>query len=440
MIKKVKEFSVKELIEEINQLFGSFYDDVIVKGEVHEILKSRYGHLYLKLKEETYILPAIIFKNFLKYLPNIPKQGDFVVARGSLKTYPPQGVYQLCIRDIKIVGKGIVLEEFFKLKEKLEKEGLFKEEHKKPIPLFPMKIGIITSKEGAAIRDIIKIIRRRNPYATIILRPTLVQGENAAKDMIKALKEFEKYANVDVIIIGRGGGSLEDLWCFNDEQLVREIFKTSIPIISAVGHQRDFVLTDFVADFRAETPSAAAEKVTENFVNLFEKLSIYHKRLDYYMQTYLNFLKNRFYSIKKHPYFTHPEEFIYEKQRLLEEYERKLSKSLEYKLVLLKEKLKNLKRILEKKPLDLIIKQQGERISYINKVLDSKIEWKLKEKKNRIKQLSSLLESHCPYNILKKGYSLIYKDKKIVKSGKELKAKEKIDIRFYDSTCRARVI
>ncbi len=249
---------VKSVLESDGKL-----NNVYLRGEISNLTMHYTGHIYFSLKdEEQCIIKAVMFAGKAKYLKFTPKSGMKVLLRGSVTLYEKAGTYQINAEEMVPDGAGALNLAYEQLKEKLQKEGLFAAEHKKELPLFPQKIGIITSPTGAAVQDMFRILKRRYPVGEIILYPVLVQGENAAEDLTNAVKRFSELSCADVLIIGRGGGSIEDLWAFNDEALARAIYACPIPVVSAVGHETDFTICDFAADVRASTPSAAAELVS----------------------------------------------------------------------------------------------------------------------------------------------------------------------------------
>jgi exodeoxyribonuclease VII large subunit len=254
--------SVTEITGEIKTTLETEYQSIWVEGEISNYLHHSSGHRYFTLKDAGAQIKAVIWRFSTQGLQFEPKDGLKVRVFGDITLYEKGGYYQIRVTRILPVGKGSLEEQFQRLKEKLALEGLFSEDQKQPIPAYPGAIGIITSPTGAAIRDIINICRRRAPTVRLILRPTLVQGDGAAQDIAHAIEEFNRWGVVDVLIVGRGGGSLEDLWAFNEEVVARAIYESQIPIISAVGHETDFTIADFVADLRAATPSAAAELAT----------------------------------------------------------------------------------------------------------------------------------------------------------------------------------
>lgn len=254
-------------------------NDIWIKGEISNFKLHYSGHMYITLKDEGGVLKAVMFKSAASGLNFKPEDGMKVLARGRISVYEAGGSYQLYIEEMIPDGVGELYIAYEQLKKRLEEEGLFRDEHKKPIPQFPEKVGVITAATGAAVRDIINVITRRYPHAEIILYPSLVQGAGAASNIAKGISYFNEHNLVDVIIAGRGGGSIEDLWAFNEEIVARSIFSSKIPIISAVGHETDFTIADFVADLRAPTPSAAAEIAVPSQLELVSRVMVDKSRI-----------------------------------------------------------------------------------------------------------------------------------------------------------------
>ncbi len=253
--------------------------DVLIKGELSNFKAHSSGHMYMSLKDEGSVIRAVMFRGNAVRLGFTPQNGMKVIARGRISVYERDGQYQLYITDMQQEGIGDLYVAFEKLKTKLSAEGLFDPAHKQKLPKYPKKIGVITAPTGAAIRDIINVLSRRFTYSDIVLYPVLVQGENSAQSIVKAINYFDKFKIADVIILGRGGGSIEDLWSFNEEAVARAIYACSVPIISAVGHEIDFTISDFVSDLRAPTPSAAAELAVPSQMELKEKFNNVYSRL-----------------------------------------------------------------------------------------------------------------------------------------------------------------
>ncbi len=273
---------IKDILTQIPIL-----NNIKIRGEISNFKHHSSGHMYMSLKDDTGVLRAVMFKNSAFSLNFRPEDGMEVIASGRVSVYERDGQYQLYINSMEQAGKGNLSEQFEKLKKKLEAEGLFDPKYKKPIPKYPKKIGVVTAATGAAVRDIINILSRRYKAADVCLYPAQVQGEGAAKSIKTAIEYFNKANACDVIIVGRGGGSIEDLWAFNEEILARAIFESEIPIISAVGHETDFTIADFVADLRAPTPSAAAELSVPSGDELLERFSVLGGRIKNASQKYL---------------------------------------------------------------------------------------------------------------------------------------------------------
>jgi len=262
--------------------------DILIKGEISNYKLHYSGHHYITLKDNGGVLKAVMFKGAAQSLTFVPDNGMKVIARGKISVYEPGGTYQLYINEMTPDGLGELYAAFEKLKEKLKNEGYFDEYHKKPIPKYPKKIGIVTATTGAAIRDIINVITRRYPACEILIYPSLVQGPSAAANIAEGIAYFNKENEVDTLIVGRGGGSIEDLWAFNEEIVAKAVYDSNIPIISAVGHETDFTICDFVADLRAPTPSAAAELAVPDCAELISRVATLKVRLT---QSVLNLIK-----------------------------------------------------------------------------------------------------------------------------------------------------
>ena len=271
--------TVSQLTDLIKTSLEESFYDIWMEGEISNLRIPTSGHIYLTLKDKASQIRAIIFKSSARNIKFELKDGIHIICHGRITVYDPRGEYQIVIDTVEPQGIGALQLAFEQLKEKLLKEGLFDAKRKRPIPLLPRKIGIITSPTGAAIRDMLNIINRRFANVHIIINPVPVQGEGAGAEISKAIAEMNEFEDIDVLIVGRGGGSLEDLWAFNEEVVARAIYNSKIPVISAVGHEIDFTIADFVADLRAPTPSAAAELVVKNKIDLMESLSYLFSRL-----------------------------------------------------------------------------------------------------------------------------------------------------------------
>lgn len=372
-----------------------FLNNILIKGEISNFKHHYTGHMYFTLKDNNSLVKCIMFKSYTAHLSFMPKDGMSVIILGTVSVFERDGVYQIYCKAMQEDGLGALYDEYEKLKNKLELEGLFEQKYKKAIPLYPKVIGVLTSQTGSVIKDIINVSTRRNPNVYIRLLPVPVQGEGASIKIADAIKLMNKKELADVIIIARGGGSLEDLWPFNEEIVARAIFESEIPIISAVGHETDFSISDFVADLRAPTPSAAAELAVPDVSDLREKLYLYNVR-------YKNSLKK----------------FV-EYKRL--KYEKCMTRKV------FKEPLYNIN---EKY---LSVDTQIKRIENVIKIrlIESKSEFK-----NKIQKLDTL----SPLKTMARGFSIIEKDGEIIKDSKKLKSGDRIDIKLQNGKKSAEII
>lgn len=369
---------------------------IFVKGEISNFTNHyKTGHFYFTLKDENSLVRCIMFKGYAEKLKFVPENGMKVILHGKVSAYPRDGQYQLYADNMEPDGIGALYIAYEQLKAKLEKEGLFDPIHKKMLPKIPRRVGIITSPTGAAIRDIINILGRRFPFAEGVLFPSLVQGDGAPAQLIEGVRYFNGKNDVDVIIIGRGGGSIEDLWAFNDEALAREIFKSRIPIISAVGHETDFTICDFVADKRAPTPSAAAELAVPETMELKQKILNIIGRMD--MLIMHNIKNNR--------------------QRLDE-----LAK----------------KRVLNTP--DFIVDDRRFRLMNLDARLENGMKYSMSLKKEVFARYTSKLEALNPMSVISRGYSAVFSDDgKLIKSVDQVEVGDSLNFKTVDGSVSAEV-
>lgn len=328
-----KAYSVWQINSYIKKVFASDYalNDIYMKGEVSNCKYHTSGHIYFTLKDSKSQMACVMFAGNRSGLGFQMKEGQSVIARGSISVYERDGKYQMYAREISLDGTGALYERFEQLKKQLTDEGLFDTAHKKAIPFFAKKIGIVTASTGAAIQDIVNISTRRNPYAQLILYPAIVQGEAAPASIIKGIHTLDQMG-VDVIIVGRGGGSIEDLWGFNDEMVARAIYDCKTPIISAVGHETDTTIADFVADLRAPTPSAAAELAVCNIEDIFMELTGYQEAMNRSMARKIRDARSRMETAKMRLDYVSPSNQILQKRQYLMDTEDKLQRLIEQKV------------------------------------------------------------------------------------------------------------
>lgn len=326
--------TVTQLNEYIKSLIDRnlFLSNVCVKGEISNFTNHRTGHFYFSIKDENSLIRAVMFRGSASRVKFSPENGMKIIARGSISLFVRDGQYQIYVTEMEPDGIGALYLAFEQLKKKLEFEGLFDVRHKKPLPKIPLRVGVITSPTGAAVRDIINVLGRRFPMANVILYPSLVQGEDAPPQLISGVEYFNKTNSVDVIILGRGGGSIEDLWAFNNEALARAVYASDIPIISAVGHETDFTICDFVADTRAPTPSAAAELAVPDTTELMRKINNIVSHTELIVSKRISQEKQKIKLISERRIFTSPDKYFSDKKMLVSYLNDKIYHSIDTKL------------------------------------------------------------------------------------------------------------
>ena len=313
-------FTVTAITLALKQMMEGVFRDVFVEGEVSSLREAASGHLYFDLKDRESLLSAVMFKWDARKYGFELQEGVQVRVWGSLSCYAKQGRYQIVVKTAEALAKGNLFLEFEKLKKKLEAEGLFAPEHKKPIPAYPQRIGVVTSPTGAAVRDILSVLKRRSPHLEIVIAPVLVQGDEAAGQIAQAIEDLNRFKPaLDVLLVGRGGGSMEDLWAFNEEAVARAIYKSKIPVISCVGHEVDFTIADFVANLRAPTPSAAAELVVQNSQNTQAHIAQLQKRLMQAVSLFYERAKRRFDLAVNSRVFKDPQTITQQKEQELDD-------------------------------------------------------------------------------------------------------------------------
>ena len=390
---------------------------VYLKGEISNIKYHTTGHLYFSLKDETSKINAIMFSSNAKKLVFNPVDGSKVLVVGRISVYEATGGYQIYVDEMIEDGVGNLYLAFEKLKKDLAKEGLFDEKYKKKIPKIPETVGVVTAPTGAAIKDIISTIKRRFPICKVIVFPSLVQGENAKEDIVRNIELANTYP-LDVLIVGRGGGSIEDLWPFNEEIVARAIFKSEIPIISAVGHEIDFTIADYVSDLRAPTPTGAAEMAVPNITDLINMLSNYKVRINEALTSKINYKKLYLDSLKNHYILKNPMILYDNKKQYLDTIIDKLNNNLINKYNVLHHRLDLIKNNHILRNPELLYKNK---IDYFKNLIDK-------------------LELVNPMNVIKRGYSLTYINDKVVKSVKNINKKDNINIKLSDGSISATII
>lgn len=426
-----KYLRISDLNDYIKVMFdeNSFLRKIYLKGEISNFKNHTRGHLYFTLKDETSRISAVMFYNRALGLKFKPEDGMNVLVEGRISCYPAQGTYQIYVDSMEMDGLGNLYVEYEKLKKKLASEGLFDTKFKKPIPKYPKRIGIITASTGAAIRDIISTIKRRYPICETILFPSLVQGASAAPEIVRQIKKANEF-DLDVIICGRGGGSIEDLWAFNEESVARAIFESKIPIISAVGHEVDFTIADFVADLRAPTPTGAAEMAVPTKYDIENLLREKKSRLNTLIKNNVKTKIERVKSLKMSFVLKNPMSLYELKEQKLDTLIELLNKEMQKKISDNEVKLNAFKNnMLLKRPLASFEIKKNNLENYQVKI-NEYIKRYLEKKEHETTLLVNTLKLVNPLNILDKGYSLVAKDNKIIKDSDEIAIDDTINIKL----------
>tara|TARA_Y100000034_G_scaffold48234_2_gene59519 strand:+ start:5861 stop:7111 length:1251 start_codon:yes stop_codon:yes gene_type:complete len=389
-------FSVSQITAEIKALLAGAFPAVWIEGEISNFKHHTSGHMYFTLKDEGAELKAVMFRGHNRYLRFTPEDGMKVLAQGDISVYEARGVYQLVVRQMEPAGLGTLYLAFEALKKKLAEEGLFDDERKQPLPSFPFSVGVVTSGSGAAVEDIKNVLLRRSPHVEVIIRPTKVQGEEAADDIVAAVRQLTVSAGVDVLIVGRGGGSMEDLWSFNEEKVARALADCPIPVISAVGHETDFTIADFVADLRAPTPSAAAELVSPSKKEIISFLDETGRRSREAMRSRLHTLWQQLDAVTSRYGFQQP---------------------------------------------GVLIDQKRQRLGEMSDRLSQQIQFVLSMEQSRFQGMSERLLAVSPRSVLARGYSVAYKlpQKQVVNKVESFEIGEKFGLLMSDGEIEADV-
>jgi len=435
-ISKEDIFQVSDVNKIVKNVVGEL-PPLWVEGEIANYTSHSSGHIYFSLKDKTSTLRCAFFRQYNIDSRFYPKDGDKVLCSGKLDVYEKTGAYQLIVRQLLPAGIGELQIKFNALKEKLSNEGLFDPEHKQKIPEYPEAIGIITSATGAAFQDIRNVLTRRFP-CHIYLYPATVQGDNAAPEMIEGLRYFNEQMSVDTIIIGRGGGSQEDLFCFNDEALARAIFASHIPVISAVGHEIDFTIADFVSDLRAPTPSAAAEMAVPDKQDLVSRLKNLEREFRSRCRQQLLHYNNILRSAEKILYQKHPRNIFFQYQQQLDDlvagFTRNLGcfPELRNRLQSLREKLIYLANQRSAEELHQKLMQ----IEMLKNHLTNSTQTQFEKNRTQLNELRHHLAGLSPYEALKRGYGIIRKEKKIINSVRKIALRDRLQITLQDGNCQ----
>jgi exodeoxyribonuclease VII large subunit len=434
--------TVTELTSQIKKNIESRFPSLSVRGEISNFKEQASGHLYFTLKDAQAQISAALFKGNVRALTRMPKAGDEVIVKGELNLYAQRGTYQIIVRELHYTGLGELLLKLHELKLKLEKRGWFDQQAKKPLPKFPKTIGVVTSPTGSVIQDILHILNRRFSGFHLILNPVKVQGDGASLEIAQAVEQFNRYRLADVLIVGRGGGSLEDLWSFNEEIVAAAIYASQIPIISAVGHETDFSIADCVADIRAPTPSAAAEIVIGEKAHYLQALTQTHSRLKTHLLSLVREHSYRLERFTKQNLFSSPYALLGHYHQRIDEIRTDLEESA---LRLIREKrlgllsLNKQTRLLQPQ-VHLALSRQ--KLEKWERDLERLSLSQLERRKQRLLALVNHLKSIDPKSLLTKGYCILFEEKRdcVILSSRELKKMSQFRVSLHDGEVIAAVV
>jgi exodeoxyribonuclease VII large subunit len=415
--------------------------DMYVKGEISNFKQHSSGHMYFTLKDEKARILAVMFSSFNKSIKFRPENGMKVLVKGDITVYEQSGQYQMYIKEMQPDGIGDLYLAFEQLKEKLLKQGLFSKEYKKPLPKYPHTVGVITSPTGAAIRDILTTLKRRYPIANILVIPALVQGEQGAASIVKAIGQANQSDDIDVLIVGRGGGSIEELWAFNEEIVARAIFDSRIPIISAVGHETDTTIADYVADLRAPTPTGAAELAVPHIDELIERVLTRQTRIIRKIKEKVNVQAQRYDRLSKSYAFKYPQRLYEQKLEQVDKSTELLQRAAQALFLNRNEEYIRAKRRLERNNLSTLLQTSVQHQTKLEKALNRTFANLLLAKKKEHQRVNMALDALSPLKIMDRGYSLVYDEEdRLVKSTGKIQPNDHIKIKLVDGSITCEVL
>lgn len=439
--KNVRFLTVSALNRYINYKFeiDEHLKEVYLQGEISNFKRSG-KHMYFSIKDEYSEISAMIFYPYTENLQFNPSDGMVVQVMGAVKVYEKRGTYSIVVKKMVQEGIGKLYQDFLDLKEKLQKEGLFDVKHKMPIPKYPKKIAVITAATGDAIHDIISTFERRLPLASLTLFPALVQGADAPRDLIRALKEVYERNEFDCLIIGRGGGSFEDLSCFNDEKLARTLFASPIPTVSAIGHEADFTICDFVSSLRAPTPTGAAMLLTKNKEDIIQNIELEASRIERNFKYRIQYFEKQLVVIEKNLNQLSPKMKIENNLHLLSQYQYRININFLNKINKLEHQVNVITKSIDGKIVLSRVDKSIEDVKHYETILKQKIKHTYDQNNLTLVNIIDRLTNLNPLNIMKKGYGIIYQNNNVIDKVEKVNLNENIDIRLSDGMINALVI
>ena len=433
--------TVSQLTQAIKAQLESTFPMIHLQGEISNFKRQSSGHLYFSLKDAQSQIGAVMFRGSTSGLQRLPKEGDEVIVKAEISVYAPRGNYQLIVRELTFKGVGELLLQLEQLKRDIHARGWFKQEHKKPLPSMPRRIGIITSPTGAAIRDILNVLQRRHAGLNVILNPVKVQGEGSAEEIAQAIRDFNRYNSVDVMIVGRGGGSIEDLWAFNKEIVAEAIFESQIPIIAAVGHETDHCIAEYVADVRAPTPSAAAEIITQEKAQLQERVDLMQRRLKQTLQHLITQARHRLDGIKRQPVFSSAYALLGPSIQRFDELRDAIDSETAHMLNNYRVALTGFQRQATALNPTAQIRHRKQELLQMQHRLDSNWKQQHQLRKQKFESVTNSLKTINPKNLLSKGYTILLSEKNgsVITSTQALAVDDKIQLLLGDGQASATI-
>lgn len=426
---------IKQKLERDEQV-----SDIWIRGEISNFIRHSSGHMYFTLKDGESRIKAIMFQGYNRFLKFVPKDGTKALVRGSISVYERDGAYQLYAREMQPDGLGSLYLAFEQLKEKLAGEGLFATERKRPLPAFPRKVGVITSPTGAAIRDICTTIRRRFPQTEILIAPATVQGSDAPASIMTAIARMNRREDIDVLIVGRGGGSIEELWAFNDEGVARAIVRSRIPVISAVGHETDVTIADFVADVRAATPTAAAELAVPHHLEWRERIQNQEQRLHRLLRIKLVEHRKRLDQLQFSYALRRPQRRLDDARQRLSDAQLRAIGAMKQRVRHERSSLEHLEKLLARSPITQTVQKERKTIANLQNQLAQLIGRKVAESRLAWGASVAQLDALSPLKVMQRGFSLLYKEEELIKSVRQIASGDKLMIRLTDGTILAEAL
>jgi exodeoxyribonuclease VII large subunit len=429
--------SVSELTDRIQGVLETEFHDVWVEGEISNLkMMPSSGHWYFTLKDDRAQVKAVVWRSDARYLKFKPRDGMRVVARGTVRVYPPRGEYQVSVQVLEPLGKGSLQQAFEELKERLEKEGLFAKERKRPLPMLPRRIGVVTSPTGAVIRDILRVLKARYANLEVLLYPCRVQGPEAAGEIVSGIHALNRVPGLDVLIVARGGGSLEDLWPFNEEQVARALATSKLPTISAVGHETDYTIADFVADLRAPTPSAAAERVVQAKDELRARIQSCERHLDGAIELRLTRVRRRVEAATAHRVFAAERGRLRNHAQRVDDWLRRGETALVRRIERAAAELRRRSERLEIFRLDRQLAERRGRVGEAEARLDRLLARAIEARRGTLARLAGKLDSLSPLGVLARGYALVWdaSGRRLLRRAGDARPGDRLRVRLHDGT------